>query len=213
MKLTYDRNVEGKFCKWQCRGSGEQGRNLFLSSELSWLSSKCDTCKSVLGSVSLKPGSGCIIGYNANRVVHPRHFPLERKIFSVHALSVPILLSGNRPEGNANILLQLPPEDTGERAAFNGVPIVITTPAETEPPVMVTASGSSLMTIKMRSNQKTMNRILPARDIKYLRPHRAISILVKNFLKKFVLLPNHTIIAVGTKLPSTIVTRRKEDTD
>lgn len=125
---------------------------------------------------------------------------------------VPILSLKNRSEGKRDVLLQLLLDNTEERLAMIRVIREIAKATETESPVQVTVNASGLMTIGRHRKHKTTDRLLPAGGIQDVRPHRAFLILVTKCLKEPVLLNKHTVIAVGTELPSTAVILRRDDT-
>lgn len=68
-------------------------------------------------------------------------------------------------------------------------------------PVMEVTSRSGLMTTELIQTDKTANSVLSAQDIGEVRKNVPFQILVTNFSKKAVNLPDNMLIVVGTKQP------------
>lgn len=77
---------------------------------------------------------------------------------------------------------------------------------------MMKTFGSGVRKITRRSNHKTTNVVLPARGIEDGQLPRTLLILFTNFLKKIVLLHEHTITVVETELPSAVLIPREDNT-
>lgn len=138
-------------------------------------------------------------------------FPMERRIVPLHSWSAAILSAAQRSQESIIILSTITPVNKDITTAVSRVAKTMTLPAETEAPLMMTTSRCGLMEIEKSTIQKNMNRLLPARCIDNVWPHRAFPILVTNFSRKPVMLHKNTIIAVGIEPPSTVVTSRIDD--
>lgn len=87
--------------------------------------------------------------------MHTRNFSIERKIVPLHSCSVVILSAAHQLRENAYILSKTLPVHKEITTAVIGVSMLTTIPAEMEAPVMVSTSGSGLMTIERPTNLET----------------------------------------------------------
>lgn len=181
---TWSRRIRN----FQRRGFQQTRVNLLPSLKLSCSSSKCDNCKSVLGSVWSKILQHMYCREQSLTNGAFDSFPPEEQNRAV-ALTISLnIIVEEPPRRNNSILSEIPPDNTKDRAAFMQGARAITIAAKSKSTRMVTTSKISLMTIERLINHWTTSRLLAAQGIEDTRPHCPFPILFINVPKDSVVL-------------------------